>query len=120
MSWAFIQAAIDMYSPGYGRTHFGPVGGVFIMGIGLLALGIPVAVLCIIGERGAFRGEWRRGRLGGFFQGKTLNGATEITGLDHGPESHPPIPAGDLVDDAGRGGWPGWPHRIHRGVMTRE
>jgi amino acid transporter len=92
MTWAFVQAAVDMYSPGYGRTHLGPVGGVFIMGIGLLALGIPIATLCAIGERG-------------FFSGKTLNGATEITVHDDAS----PRAAADPGDDADQRGSPGKP-----------
>jgi amino acid transporter len=70
MTWAFAQSAVDMYAPGYGKTHFGPVGGVFILGIGLLALGVPVALLCA-----AVTGR-------DFFQGKTLNATTEIVVLD--------------------------------------
>jgi len=69
MTWVFVQSAIDMYAPDYGKTHFGPVGGVFVMGMGLLALGIPVAALSNIGGRD-------------FFHGKTLNAGTEITVLD--------------------------------------
>ena len=65
----FVQSAIDMYAPDYGKTHFGPVGGVFVMGMGLLVLGIPVAALSAIGGRD-------------FFRGKTLNAGTEITVLD--------------------------------------
>jgi amino acid transporter len=66
MTWAFLQSAVDMYSPHYGNNHLGPVGNVFIMGIGLLVLGIPVAALCAIGQRG-------------FFSGKTLDAAMAIT-----------------------------------------
>jgi amino acid transporter len=70
MTWAFVQSAIDMYAPDYGKTHFGPVGGVFILGMGLLVLGIPVAVIsAAAGGRD-------------FFRGKTLNAATEITVVD--------------------------------------
>jgi amino acid transporter len=50
MTAAFAITAFESYSPHYGKTHFGPVGGVFIMGIGLLALGIPIAVLYAKGE----------------------------------------------------------------------
>ena len=32
ITWVFVQSAIDMYAPDYGKTHFGPVGGVFVMG----------------------------------------------------------------------------------------
>jgi hypothetical protein len=72
MTWVFMQSAIDMYAPDYGKTHFGPVGGVFVMGMGLLVLGIPVAALSNIGGRD-------------FFRGKTLNAGTEITVLDADP-----------------------------------
>lgn len=67
MTWAFIQSAVDAYAPGYGKTHFGPVGGVFILGMGLIVLGIPVAALSAMTE----------GR--DFFRGETLNAATDIT-----------------------------------------
>ena len=97
MTWAFVHAAVDMYSPGYGKTHLGPVGNVFIMGIGLLALGIPVAALCAIGERG-------------FFSGKTLNEATEITIDDHAS----PRATADPVDDADQRGSLGKPLRAYR------
>jgi len=65
MTWAFVQSATDMYAPDYGKTHFGPVGGVFILGMGLLLLGVPVAALSALGSRD-------------FFRGKTLNAGTEI------------------------------------------
>lgn len=45
MTVAFAITAVESYSPTYGKTHFGPVGSVFVMGIGLLVLGIPLAVL---------------------------------------------------------------------------
>ncbi len=75
MTWAFVQSAVDTYTPDYGKTHFGPVGGVFVLGMGLLVLGVPVAVLSAT--------------AGGhdFFRGKTLNAATKITILD-GPGVH--------------------------------
>lgn len=66
MTWAFVWNAIDSYSPTYGKTHFGSVGGVFIMGIGLIALGIPLALLCAFRQRA-------------FFRGKTLNDKTVFT-----------------------------------------
>ncbi len=70
MTWAFVQSAVDTYAPDYGKTHFGPVGGVFILGMGLVVLGAPVAVLsATAGGRD-------------FFRGKTLNAATKITILD--------------------------------------
>jgi hypothetical protein len=66
MTWAFVQSAINMYARDYGKTHFGPVRGVFVLGMGLLVLGIPVAALSALGSRD-------------FFRGKTLNAGTEIT-----------------------------------------
>ena len=66
MTWAFVQSSVDMYAPDYGKTHFGPVGGVFILGIGLLVLGIPVAAFsAAAGGRD-------------FFRGRTLNAGTEV------------------------------------------
>jgi hypothetical protein len=55
MTCAFVWNAIDSYSPTYGKTHLGPVGGVFVMGIGLLVLGIPLALLCALHQRAFFR-----------------------------------------------------------------
>jgi hypothetical protein len=40
-----VERAKDMYAPDDGKTQFGPVGGVFVMAMGLLVLGIPVAAL---------------------------------------------------------------------------
>ena len=79
MTWVFTQSAIDMYAPDYGKTHFGPVGGVFVMGIGLLVLGIPVTALSAIGG----------GR--DFFRGRTLNADTEITVLDANATERPAV-----------------------------
>jgi hypothetical protein len=36
MTWAFVQSAIDMYAPDYGKTHFGPIGGVFVSSVRVL------------------------------------------------------------------------------------
>ncbi len=74
MTWAFVQSAVDTYAPGYGKTHFGPVGGVFALGMGLLVLGVPVAVLTASAS----------GR--DFFRGTTLNAANEI-GIPDAPEA---------------------------------
>jgi amino acid transporter len=66
MTWAFAQSAVNMYAPDYGKTHFGPVGGAFVLGMGLLALSIPVAaVSALTGGRD-------------FFRGKTLNAHTDV------------------------------------------
>ncbi len=66
MTWAFVQSATDMIKPDYGFTAFGPVGGVFVLGVGMLVLGIPLMLACF-----AF-GTKR------FFRGETLNADTEV------------------------------------------
>ncbi|ORM25936.1 APC family permease [Williamsia sp. 1135] len=66
MTWAFIQSAIDMYATDYGSTSIAGVGGVFIMGVGMLVLGIPLMLLCF-----AFGPK-------DFWKGKTLNANTEV------------------------------------------
>ncbi|MGD9622902.1 MAG: APC family permease [Mycolicibacterium sp.] len=66
MTWAFLQSASDMIKPDYGFTTFGPLGGVFVIGVGMLVLGIPLMLLCF-----AF-GTKR------FFRGETLNATTEV------------------------------------------
>lgn len=66
MAAAFIISAKDMIQPDYGYTAFGPLGGVFVLGIGMLVLGIPLMLLCF-----AF-GTKR------FFRGETLNATTEV------------------------------------------
>ena len=66
MAWAFGWSAKDMIQPDYGYTAFGPVGGVFVLGIGMLVLGVPLMLACF-----AF-GTKR------FFRGETLNAQTEV------------------------------------------
>jgi len=66
MTWAFVRSAIDMMAPDYGFTAFGPVGGVFVLGVGMLVLGIPLMLAC-------FAFGTRR-----FFRGETLNAQTEV------------------------------------------
>lgn len=46
MTWAFVQSAVDMLRPDYGFTAFGPFGGVFVLGVGMLVVGIPLMLLC--------------------------------------------------------------------------
>ncbi|HEY5847191.1 MAG TPA: APC family permease [Microlunatus sp.] len=65
MAWAFIQSAHDMIAVDYGETTFGPLGGVFVIGVGMLALGIPLMIGCFA-------------RLRPFFRGETLNADTPI------------------------------------------
>jgi amino acid transporter len=58
MTWAFVQSAVDMIEPDYGYTASGPVGGVFVVGVGMLALGVPLMLLCFaFGTKRFFRGE---------------------------------------------------------------
>lgn len=66
MTWAFIQSAVDMIKPDYGYTAYGPLGGVFVLGVGMLVLGIPLMLACF-----AF-GTKR------FFRGETLTATTEV------------------------------------------
>lgn len=66
MTWAFIQSATDMIQPDYGYTAFGSIGGVFVLGVGMLVLGIPLMLACF-----AF-GTKR------FFRGETLTATTEV------------------------------------------
>ncbi len=82
MTWAFVRSVIDMYPAESGRPHLGPVSAVFLMGIGLLVIGIPLAALCTIGGRG-------------FFSGRTLNAATKITVVD--VDSRPVISVGSAA-----------------------
>lgn len=65
MAAAFIESAKDMISPDYGFTTFGPIGGVFVIGVGMLALGVPLMIACAV-------------RLRAFFRGETLNEDTPI------------------------------------------
>ncbi|OBF27871.1 APC family permease [Mycobacterium sp. ACS4331] len=58
MTWAFGISARDMIDPEYGYTAFGPVGGVFVLGVGMLVLGIPLMLACFaFGTKRFFRGE---------------------------------------------------------------
>ncbi len=66
MTWAFVYSATDMIEPDYGYTAFGSLGGVFVLGIGMLVLGIPLMLACF-----AF-GTKR------FFRGETLTASTEV------------------------------------------
>jgi amino acid transporter len=66
MTWAFVQSAVDMIEPDYGYTAYGSIGGVFVVGVGMLALGVPLMLLCF--AYGTKR----------FFRGETLNAQTEV------------------------------------------
>ena len=65
MAAAFLESAKDMIDPDYGFTSFGPIGGVFVIGVGMLALGVPLMSACAV-------------RLRAFFRGETLNEDTPI------------------------------------------
>lgn len=71
--FAFVYSAIDMLDPDYGYTVLLGVGGVFVVGIGSLALG---AVLMVIWS---FFHESRP-----FFRGQSLNRDTEVLVPDDG------------------------------------
>jgi len=64
MAWAFIKSAIDMFAPDYGSTSLGGIGGVFILGVGMLVVGIPLMLACFAHNSD-------------FFRGKTLTATTE-------------------------------------------
>ena len=61
-----LRSAKDMLAPDYGYTAFGSIGGVFVLGVGMLVLGIPLMLACF-----AF-GTKR------FFRGETLTAQTEV------------------------------------------
>ncbi|MEH3076084.1 MAG: APC family permease [Quadrisphaera sp.] len=71
----FGYSVIDMARRDYGETVIGGVGGVFVLGVGMLALGVPLMLLCAI-------------RLRAFFRGETLNARTEVLVPDTGA---PPV-----------------------------
>ena len=50
---------------------FGSIGGVFVIGVGMLALGLPLMLACAV-------------KLGPFFRGETLNAETPILVPDTG------------------------------------
>lgn len=60
MLWAFVQSAHDMIAVDYGNTVFGPLGGVFVIGVGMLVLGVPLMLACAVRLRAFFRGETLR------------------------------------------------------------
>ncbi len=68
---AFVVAAISYIDPENSYTTFGPIGGIFVIGIGMLALGVPLMIACFV-------------RLKPFFRGETLNADTPILVPDTG------------------------------------
>lgn len=73
MTWAFVRSSMDMLGRDYGQTHFGPIGGVFVIGIGILVVGLPLMLLATLTGKD-------------FFAGRTLNARTEAR-LSPPPES---------------------------------
>lgn len=67
MLWAFVQSAVDMTDPDYGYTTFGPLGGVFVIGVGMLVLGVPLMLACFAVPS-----------LRPFFRGQTLDADTPV------------------------------------------
>jgi len=56
LTLCFVKSARDMYASDYGKTSFGGVGGVFLLGIGSLVLGVLVMVACEASRPDFFRG----------------------------------------------------------------
>jgi len=73
---AFVFSAIDMFDPDYGYTVLFGVGGVFVVGIGSLAIGVLLMVTWFF-----FTGSKP------FFRGESLNRDTEVLV----PESDHPV-----------------------------
>ena len=71
MAAAFIIASTQYIDPEYAETSFGPLGGIFVIGIGMLVLGVPLMIACAV-------------RLPAFFRGETLNADTPILVPDTG------------------------------------
>ena len=74
MVWAFGISARDMLDPDYGYTSIGGVGGVFVIGVGMLALGVPLMVACAA-----------RMSLRPYFRGESLNRDTPVLVPDFDP-----------------------------------
>jgi amino acid transporter len=71
MAVVFVIASISYLDPESGFTTFGSLGGIFVIGIGMLALGVPLMIACAV-------------RLRPFFRGETLNADTPILVPDTG------------------------------------
>ena len=74
MTWAFAVSAVDMLATDYGETAFGPLGGVFVIGVGMLVLGVPLMLACWFGSA----------RLRPFFRGQVLDADTPVLVPDTG------------------------------------
>ena len=76
MTWAFVISAINMVDPENSYSEpFGPLGAIFVIGIGMLALGVPLMIACAV-------------RLRAFFRGETLNADTPILVPETGEPPH--------------------------------
>jgi len=64
---AFVFSAIDMFNPDYGYTVIWGIGGVFVVGIGSLAIGVVLMIVWSFFDRSK-----------PFFRGETLNETSEI------------------------------------------
>ncbi|BDZ55598.1 hypothetical protein GCM10025870_26710 [Agromyces marinus] len=64
---AFVFSVIDMLDPDYGYTVLFGIGGVFVVGVGSLALGAVLMVVWAVFPASR-----------GFFRGETLNEQTEV------------------------------------------
>jgi hypothetical protein len=67
----FVIASISYLNPENSFTTFGTLGGIFVIGIGMLALGVPLMIACAV-------------RFRAFFRGETLNADTPILVPDTG------------------------------------
>ena len=67
----FVIASIEFLNPENSFTTFGSLGGIFVIGIGMLALGVPLMIACAV-------------RFRAFFRGETLNADTPILVPDTG------------------------------------
>jgi amino acid transporter len=67
LSAAFIFSAVDMLNPDYGYTVLFGIGGVFVVGIGSLALGVVLMIIWSFFPRAK-----------AFFSGEALNATTEV------------------------------------------
>lgn len=67
LSLAFIQSAIDMFSPEYSETTLFGIGGAFVLGIGALLAGLLLLMIW-----------WLQPDSKAFFEGRSLNKETPI------------------------------------------
>lgn len=73
LGYAFVQSAIDMYDPEYGATVFFGVGGVFVIGVGSLAIGLVLMALWAFAPNSK-----------PYFRGESLNRSTPVLVPDEG------------------------------------